>query len=84
MEFDSYLFAGVAIMFEYNCISKGLISPDAVNDWIVDSISLGEEWAPDGGQGTDVLAFENAGVVDDEVGSPGEEPESNGHQGNLR
>jgi len=69
----------------YYLISTSLRAniPDAVDDGVVDGVGLGEERGPDGGQRADGGTVEDAGVVDDQVGSPRHEPQGDGHQGNL-
>lgn len=56
---------------------------DAVHDGVVDCVGLGEQRAPDGGQRGDGRRLEHTGVVDDQVRGPGEEPQTDCHQGDL-
>jgi len=61
----------------------GVKLPDSVNDGIVASIRLREEWGPNSRQRTDVGASEDARVVDYQIWRPSDEPQWNSHQGDL-
>jgi hypothetical protein len=68
-------------MVAVSCLSY---IPDAVDNGVVDGVGLGEERGPDSGQWADGLSVEDSSEVDDQVGSPGHEPQGDGHQGNLQ
>lgn len=56
---------------------------DAVDNWIVDSVGLGEQRTPNGDKRCDLNSLENAGIVDHQIWGPGHEPQRNGHQGDF-
>lgn len=57
---------------------------DAVDDGVVAGAGLGEKCAPHGGQGGDPVAVgQHAAEPEQEVRGPGDEPQDNGHQGDL-
>lgn len=56
---------------------------DAVHDGIVDRVRLGKQGSPDRGQRGDGRSLEDSSVVDDQIRGPCEEPQADGHQGNL-
>lgn len=57
---------------------------DAVYDRVVDSDRLGEDGAPDGSQGGKALAGgEDTAPCDAEVWGPCNEPQADGHHGDL-
>lgn len=56
---------------------------NTVDDWIVDSVSLGEERSPDGVQWADSSQLEDTGEVDGQIWGPCHEPQWDGHEGNF-
>jgi len=56
---------------------------DGVDDGVVHSVGLSEDGSPDGEKRGDGRLADHTSVVDDEVRSPGHEPEGHGHEGNL-
>lgn len=57
---------------------------DAVHDGVVAGAGLGEEGAPHCGQRGDVVTVgQYAAETEQEVRGPGDEPQDDGHQGDL-